>query len=442
MYPNPQEALPLPPHPDLVQYKKRAKELVRACRSGGPDAIRAWAVQWIDALTGLQDASDRPGWWNREHIERLADRIADFARTKLLRAEQQHSACSLVDAQFVIARAHGFASWPRLATHVESLARSSSRASAFEAAADAIVQGDASSVARLLSEHPELVRARSTREHRATLLHYVSANGVEGYRQKSPKNAAVIAGMLLDAGAEVDAEADVYGGGWTTLGLIATSGPPAAAGVQLDVIDVLLQHGAHIAHGGSARVLVRACLANGQPDAAEYLMSRGAPLDLASAAGIGRLDIVERFFDADGTLKAAMAELLDACAFACTFGRAGIVDFLFDRGLDVNAELQSHGAGHTGLHVAAFQGHPDVVAILLRRGARVDPIDKTWKSPPLQWALTGWTMRPETPAERYHHVVALLVAAGAEVAADVFEWSKARADPKMLEALSGKNPAD
>jgi hypothetical protein len=45
----------------------------------------------------------------------------------------------------------------------------------------------------LLRGNPELVRARSPRitdsdppVHRSTLLHYIAANGVEGYRQKIP----------------------------------------------------------------------------------------------------------------------------------------------------------------------------------------------------------------------------------------------------------------
>ena len=43
------------------------------------------------------------------------------------------------------------------------------------------------------------------RSHRATLLHYVGANGVEDYRQRSPQNAVAVAEALLAAGAEVDA---------------------------------------------------------------------------------------------------------------------------------------------------------------------------------------------------------------------------------------------
>jgi len=189
---------------------------------------------------------------------------------------------------FVIARAHGFLSWPTLVKHIESLARARSPVSAFEAAADAIVTGDVATLTRLLREHPELIRARSTREHRATLLHYVAANGVENYRQVTPTNIAEITEILLAAGAEIDGEADVYGGGCTTLGLVATSAPPAIAGVQRDVIDVLLEHGARMdlpGTGGNQQPLVRACLANGQPDAAEYVASRGAPLDLPGAAG-------------------------------------------------------------------------------------------------------------------------------------------------------------
>src|SRR5262249_22067167 len=162
---------------------------------------------------------------------------------------------------FVIARAHGFLSWPKFISHVDSLASSSSSIAAFEAAALAIVTGDAATLTRLLREHPELIRARSTREHRATLLHYLSANGGENYRQVSPKNIAEITRILVDAGADVEAEADVYGGGCTALGLVATSEPPAAAGVQLQVIDVLLERGASMDHPGSAgnnHALIRA----------------------------------------------------------------------------------------------------------------------------------------------------------------------------------------
>jgi hypothetical protein len=149
----------------------------------------------------------------------LVGTIEDFARRQWLTSEPGGKKCALTDTQCVIARSHGFESWPKVVKHLEALARKSSSVSRFEAAADAIVRGDAATLKRLLREDPKLVRAISTREHSATLLHYVSANGVEGYRQKTPENIVEITGMPLNAGAEIDATANVYGGGCTTLGL-------------------------------------------------------------------------------------------------------------------------------------------------------------------------------------------------------------------------------
>src|SRR6266496_2391246 len=214
MFPNPQAALPLPSRPNLEQYKKLAKDLVKATKSQDADAIRAWSTKWIETLVSLAALSITPQMPVR--IESWVNQVTDFARRKM--ATSKGSKSALADAQFVIARSHGFESWLKFAKHLEATTRKSSPVSRFEAAADAIVKGDIATLERLLREEPKLIRARSTREHRATLLHYISANGVEGYRQKTPKNAVEIAELLLEAGAEVDAEADVYGGGATTLG--------------------------------------------------------------------------------------------------------------------------------------------------------------------------------------------------------------------------------
>lgn len=443
MYPNPQEALPLPIRPNVEQYRKLAKDLAQACKSSDPAAIRSWAIRWIDKLATLQDA---PRSLLRNEQERTAqvDSIQQFALKTFARGVK--ATCALTDAQFVIARAHGFLSWPKFVTHIESLGQSRSTISAYERAVTAIVTGDSATLRRVLNDHPRVVLARSTREHGATLLHYVSANGVEGYRQVSPGNAADITEILLAAGAEVDAVADVYEGRCTPLGLVATSSPPFDAGVQKDVIEVLLDHGARMDLPGSAGRhdgLVRSCLANGQPQAAEYLASRGAPLDLSAAAGLGRLDAVRAFFnsDSDPTPKTP-AQLLEAFWMACGYGRANVVDFLLEHGVDVDSELKGHGDGHTGLHLAAFHGQVEVVRTLLRHGARIDIIDKTWGTPPLVWALTGWARKAAASADGYYAVVAQLVAAGANVTPDMLAWDKLRADPKMVSALTQKQERD
>src|SRR6266851_9114937 len=174
MFPNPQDALPLPPRPNLERYKKLAKKLVKSCKSGDETAIGDWSEQWIETLTKLA------GWKSTRQalarIGRWTNEVEDFARRKLLGSGPADRKCALTKAQFVIARSHGFESWPKFAKHLQG------SASLFEKAADAIISGDIQTLRRLLREQPHLVRARSAREHGATLLHYVSANGVEGYR--------------------------------------------------------------------------------------------------------------------------------------------------------------------------------------------------------------------------------------------------------------------
>jgi ankyrin repeat protein len=321
--------------------------------------------------------------------------------------------------------------------------------SAFEAAADAIVGGDLPTLEKLLSKNPKLVRARSTREHRATLLHYVSANGVEDFRQTTPKNIVEITKLLLKAGADINAESDAYGGRSTTLGLTATSCHPEAAGVQLPLMDLLIEHGAIIdgPDGGSA---VNGCLHNGRGEAAEYFANRGARLDLEGAAGVGRLDVVKSYFQDEASLKppATQQQMQDGFAWACEFGRTSVVAFLLQKGLAVDARLKHDG--QTGLHWAAYGGHNDTVKLLLERGAPVDAKDESYGGTPMGWALYAWGNALEREADRghYYEVVALLVRAGARFDPQWYEddedrrraATKMRSDPHMLAALRGQMP--
>jgi ankyrin repeat protein len=346
MFPNPQDAFPLPPRPSIEHYRKLAKDLVRACKDGSA-AMAAWVDRWTSS-----------------HSERGSGQVRDFV-AKTMRHER---GCVLADAQFVIARSHGFPQWAAFIAHLDALAHAETEIAAFEAAAEAIVRGDEQALRQLLQRHPALIRARSTREHHATLLHYVSANGVENYRQKSPPNAARIAELLLAAGAEIDAEADVYGGGCTALGLVATSTPPRQAGVQIPVMQVLLDRGAEIEHpnlAGNNADAVYACLANGCPEAAQYFAEQGARLGLIGAAGIGRLDVVQQLVDAAEASRREMA-----LRYGAGYGQREVVRFLLDRGVNVDGH---HGDGKTALHYAELGGHSDVVQLLLERGARRQP---------------------------------------------------------------------
>src|SRR5215471_12999726 len=313
------DALPLPPRPNFEQYKKLARDFQRACKSTDSGAIRDWAAQWAENIARLQGLEITTELQRRIGFE--AERM-ERRWHKFKQQNERAARCRLADAQFFVARGHGFASWPKFARHLDSLGRANSPVSNFEAAVDAIITGDLRELKKLLSENPELARARSTREHRSTLLHYVSANGVEDFRQKTPKNIVEITKMLLDAGADVNAESDAYGGRSTTLGLAATSYHPQAAGVQLDLMDLLIRRGAVIdgPDGGSA---VNGCLHNGRGEAAEFFANHGARLDLEGAAGVGRLDVVKTFFHDDGSLipPATVEQMRDGFAWASEFGR-------------------------------------------------------------------------------------------------------------------------
>lgn len=96
----------------------------------------------------------------------------------------------------------------------------------------------------MLREEPGLVRARSSFGHRATLLHYLGANGVEFQHQMTPRNAPEVARVLLGAAADVKATARFYGKDLTVLPLVMTSAHPQAAGVADQLIAVLKSAGA------------------------------------------------------------------------------------------------------------------------------------------------------------------------------------------------------
>lgn len=432
MFPNPQEVLPLPPNPNVDQYRKLAKELVKICKAGRPDGIRNWTsafVQNLVQLSGLQITSSLP-----VEVERWIDELTGFATKTLLQGER---ICALTSAQFVVARSLGFTSWSRFMKHLEEMARRASAVSEFEAAADAIVIGDLETLRDLLSRNPNLIRQCSTREHRATLLHYTSANGVEGYRQKTPQNIVAVAKLLLESGADVDAEADVYGGGSTPLGLTATSLHPEVAGMQEPLLQLLLDYRAKIEKpnlAGNGQGAVVACLANGRRKAAAFLASKGATLNLEGAAGVGRLDVVAACFRTDGTLipPATQRELQKGFLWACMYGKEDVATFLLEHGADPR---DSAGTAATGLHWAAGGGHLGIVRRLLSLGSPLEETDR-WGGTVLEHA--GHCFVHDASNVDFVPTFEVLLAAGAKIRVRWLEWigkSRTRSEAEKERAL-------
>ena len=489
----------LPARPNLDQYKKRAKELVKAAKAGDARAFalmrehhprlkKASDDELRRAKFALADAQLIVARWHgfeswpqfAKHIETItsesSSRIWTRAEKTLVDGDVATLDTMLVrhgdmlrkgpvqsswwgglapnyakgDARAIIAREHDFESWDEFAAFAEAMQDTGSTIAQFEAAVDAIVGGDIVTLERLLRANPSLVRARSPRKHHSTLLHYVGSNGVEGFRQRTPKHIVKVAGVLLDAGANINATADMYGGGADTLGLVATSIHPVTAGVQNELMAFLLARGASV--GGDQGLaawskLINGCHANGRPAAAEFLAARAQGLDLEAAAGVGRLDIVKTFFDANGRLTSGATDkqLKDGFTWACEYGRSDVAEFLLQRGMDVAAKLKHHG--QTGLHWAAYGGYADTVRVLLRHHAPVNVKDDSFEGTPLRWALYAWAGGgPHKGDSRYYSVVKLLVAAGATLEGEWFNAGESggpiakriRQDAAMREALGGK----
>jgi ankyrin repeat protein len=270
--------------------------------------------------------------------------------------------------------------------------RDEAAAARFERAVDAVVDGDLATLTRLLAEDPDLVRARSTRVtggqppvHRSTLLHYLAANGVEDERQRSPGNAPEVAKLLLEAGADPNALSSAYGGQCTTLALLVSSTPPERAGVQVALVETLIDYGASMVPLGDGNWTspIETALVFGKRAAADALVRRGAPiLSLAAAAGLGLVDDVKRMLP-----SAPELDRRRALALAAQGGHTEVVRALLDAGEDPNRFNSPGTHAHTlPIHQAVAAGHLDVVKLLVERGARLDIRDTIHQGTPLGWA--------------------------------------------------------
>jgi ankyrin repeat protein len=354
----------------LDEYRRQAQALVDGHRAGDTAAITII----------------------HEHHPRFLDETIKWRPKFLSNEDIQKAPFDLADAELALARWYTFADWTALEEYVTAVSVDGP-VFWFESAVEAVVNGDLPTLRTLLRDHPELIHARSTRRtphdppvHGATLLHYVAANGVEGHRQKTPPNAVEIARTLLEAGAEVDGMAGMYGGQYATMSMLVSSAHPAKAGLQAPLAELLLDFGAAIEGRGSElwKSPLMTALAFGYLDTAAALIRRGARIPtLAAAAGLGRL--------ADAIRLLPEADALDrhrAIALAAQHGHVEIVRLLLNAGEDPNRYNPQGNHGHsTPLHQAAFAGHEDVVRLLVEHGARLDIRDTVWHGTPAGWAL-------------------------------------------------------
>jgi len=332
-------ARPLPPRPSLQHLKYQAMDLLKAAKGGRPEALA------------------RLGGGN---------------------------AVTLADAQRAVAREYGFASWPKLKRHVESLVGAPpDLAVDLEPFKAAVRAGDAAAVRKLLADSPALRRKINAPVFDMDAPAVVAA-----------RHDRAMADVLLEFGADVNARAQFWGrsvgvlddvspdmaayfvsrGALPDLGEFATAvrtGDVAAARRLLRqnpalrnhvnrplfsfgqrpvgmaagkkdfaMLDFLLEQGADINLKSDWWAGGFGVLDGADPQTAEALIARGAVVDVHAAAHLGRLDRVKELVAADPSLVNDKGG--DGKRPLHVASTKEIIDFLLDHGADIDARCVDH----------------------------------------------------------------------------------------------------
>ena len=277
----------------------------------------------------------------------------------------------------------------------------------FEEAVNAVISGDIGALKSLLGREPDLIHMRSSRAHRAMLIHYVAANGVEDERQRTPVNAVDVANILIDAGAEIDATFLDGGSGTTPLVSLVTSFHPHKSGVAAELVSTFVNAGARVDGIKGDGEPLRLALGFEYPESVQALLNCGARImNVEIAAGLGELELVEKFVDEEGI---SSKELEEAFWSACKYGRTEVAGCLLKCGLDIDAK---GGANNTGLMLASQRGRKDMVEMLLGYGASVE-LKNDFGGTALSSTMYFLANHP-VPGADYAGVIELLLNAGSE----------------------------
>lgn len=273
----------------------------------------------------------------------------------------------------------------------------------FHSAVAAIKTNDLDRFKELIRQDPSLATARSTTSH-PTLLQCLVLDG------RDVPDQIEMSKVLIGAGAELNGPLDACG---------SCDNVEAAA--------LLLDRGAAIDGTGGWSPLEEALYWNSRR-VVDLLLERGASIhNLRIAAGLGRTDLIEDFFNVDGSLKPEAGKINwpwgeletieksnhdregkqkliakvaswandrqsiinNAFVFACMHGHIKAAKLLLQKGAEINAVPEGFDYAGTGLHYAALNGHRGMLDFLIERGADVNMRDAKVGSTAAGWADYG-----------------------------------------------------
>jgi hypothetical protein len=352
---------------------------------------------------------------NLDHLKTQAKTLLRQVRegdpAALALAEEFHPVRNLADAQVVIARSYGFASWPRLGRHLELVNRYS------RSPHRQPVGGPLDTPAERADEFLRLAT-----------LHYGEDDPVrrtaarrllDEYPEVALSNiyTMVVAGELAAVRSKLSEESGLAGreGGpyrWEPLLYLAYARLDVPDGAPVEIAKLLLEHGAHPNAGylwqgmPSPFTAVSGAFGRGENDQpphqyrlelARLLLEAGAdPNDSQTMYNCGpgcpppydddHLDLLLEFGLGQGdggpwhermtTAHPTPAQLLeDELVFAASAGLLHRVQLLLAQGVDPEGQGTRHPAfrGHRPYELAAVNGHADIAELLLEAG--VEPLD-------------------------------------------------------------------
>lgn len=203
------------------------------------------------------------------------------------------------------------------------------------------------------------------------LLWFVAENPIR--HEKLPANIIEITNTII-AAAQHERVENLQEQLDYALGLVVTGRVSRESGMQLQLMDVLIDAGATPGPGHGA-------LSGRNLDAAAHLLKRGGELTLATAICLDRDADVERL-----AKEASARDKQIALVAAALNGRAKALARLLQLGVDIDAYSTGIHTHATALHHAVDSGSLDAVKVLVEAGAKLDTKDKVYNGTPLDWA--------------------------------------------------------